>query len=727
MVVLTSLHEIAQADPNLVGSKAKALAELAARGFEVPPAMCISADGYSEYMTRTRLDERLLFELGRKRFEDMRWEEIWDTALRIRNIFLATALPPELHDVLHDAIIRRFGNDPVVVRSSAPGEDSEEASFAGLHESFVNVRGPAEVLKHVRLVWASLWSDAALLYRQELGLDVRRSRMAVLVQAMVDGECSGVAFSRDPAGGENAVIEAVYGLNAGLVDGTIEPDRWIVDRRNGRISSHTAPSRTHAMAMALSGIEKKPLNDKKAGKAPLADSEVSPVYKLALAAEQRFGAAQDVEWTRPIGSSADELSVLQSRPITTLSRETGDDKRSWYRSLTRSFENLNALRRRIEEEVVPGMQAEAAALAGPDLSTLNDDELVLEIGRREASYRRWRDVYWADCIPFAHGVRLFGQYYNDIVQPTNPYEFMDLLGGTPMLSLARNRDLEALARMVRDDPGLADAIRRDDRTGLPAPFEQALGAFVQAHGDVPTSTNAGVSLSFLTFLLELADAPARGADTTRTHTEKLCSDFLAAVPAAERGKAESMLDLARASHRWRDDDNVYLDAIEALWNAARSERLRRNPSGESSADASPVGTGEDEQEHHREKILPDLASTAGAPASPRQLVGQPAGPGVATGLARVVAERDNLLGFKRGEVLVCDALSPTMTFVIPLASAVVERRGGMLIHGAIIAREYGIPCVTGVPDAVGRIRSGMRLTVDGYLGIVRVEPAAGDS
>jgi pyruvate,water dikinase len=71
-----------------------------------------------------------------------------------------------------------------------------------------------------------------------------------------------------------------------------------------------------------------------------------------------------------------------------------------------------------------------------------------------------------------------------------------------------------------------------------------------------------------------------------------------------------------------------------------------------------------------------------------------------------------------GEIIVCDAIDPNMTFVIPLASAVVERRGGMLIHGAIIAREYGLPCVTGVPNAISHIRTGDRITVDGYLGII---------
>jgi pyruvate,water dikinase len=72
-------------------------------------------------------------------------------------------------------------------------------------------------------------------------------------------------------------------------------------------------------------------------------------------------------------------------------------------------------------------------------------------------------------------------------------------------------------------------------------------------------------------------------------------------------------------------------------------------------------------------------------------------------------------------VLVCDAIEPEMTLVVPLAEGIVERRGGMLIHGAIVAREYGIPCVTGVTDAAALIRSGDRVTVDGYLGIVIVD------
>jgi len=104
------------------------------------------------------------------------------------------------------------------------------------------IQTPA-ILKHIRLVWASLWSDAALLYRQEIGLNVEKSTMAVVIQEIVAGDRSGVVFTRNPNDENQGVIESVYGLNQGLVDGTVEPDRWIIDRSRNTIVSHTPPER----------------------------------------------------------------------------------------------------------------------------------------------------------------------------------------------------------------------------------------------------------------------------------------------------------------------------------------------------------------------------------------------------------------------------------------------------------------------------------------------------
>lgn len=105
----------------------------------------------------------------------------------------------------------------------------------------------------------------------------------------------------------------------------------------------------------------------------------------------------------------------------------------------------------------------------------------------------------------------------------------------------------------------------------------------------------------------------------------------------------------------------------------------------------------------------------------RHLVGQPASPGIAKGRARLIDSSMRLETFQNGEILVVDAIDPNMTFLAPLAAAIVERRGGMLIHGAIIAREYGVPCVTGIPQATDMITTGDILTVDGYLGIVTIQ------
>ena len=215
----------------------------------------------------------------------------------------------------------------------------------------------------MRLVWASLWSDRALLYRQELDLDVASSRMAVLVQELVSSERSGVAFSENPLDPAQAVVEAVYGLNQGLVDGTVAPDRWMLERKTGRVLRHQPAERTHALVASSEGTERRAISPEQIAEPPLAEREVEQVYRLARSLEEALGRPQDVEWT----FCDDVLYALQSRPITT--RGDGDDPRQWYLTLTRSIENLNELRQRVESELIPEMQRVAAELGRWDLTS----------------------------------------------------------------------------------------------------------------------------------------------------------------------------------------------------------------------------------------------------------------------------------------------------------------------------------------------------------------------
>jgi pyruvate,water dikinase len=718
MSLVIGLDDAAAAEPALVGGKGAALAALAVRGFTIPVTLCLTTRAYQIFVDTAGLRSVIRQELGRKSFNDMRWEELWDTALRIRSRFLRAPVPSEIEDELAHRLVVDLADRPLAVRSSAPGEDAEGASFAGLHDSLIGVRGMAAVVDAVRSVWASLWTDRALLYRHELGIDPDTSAMAVVIQELVVGEASGVAFGVHPTDPGLMVVEAVHGLNQGLVDGTVEPDRWLVERASRRVVEHTSPATRTRLHLEAGEQRVERVAD---GTVPLNDAMLVEVVDLVDRLGGLFGAPQDVEWT----VSGDSLTLLQSRPVTT-GGDVDGDRRSWYLSLTRSLDSIRELRRRVEDEMLPAMAVDADAARAVDLGALGDHELAAEIERRRTVYDRWVDRYWQEFIPLAHGVRLFGQFYNEVTRPTDPFEFMNLLAATPMLGLRRNRELEGLADAIRRDPGLRSSLESGDLDD--ADFSARLDAFVDEFGDAVYADRSCFADRFkLTrLLLSMADAaPAREANRDQD-VGRLTEAFIAEVPPERRSLARDILELGRAAYRLRDDDNLYLGRLEGLVLAAVNEGRRRVyrpahvPTFPTDPDQVVRALRHPNLVVEAVPAAATIATTSGVRARPRQLVGQPAGPGVATGRARVVSGVDDLFDVRSGDVLVCDAIDPNMTFVVPLASAVVERRGGMLIHGAIIAREYGLPCVTGVPDITAQVRDGDRLTVDGYLGIVTV-------
>ena len=727
MIFTLTLDQVDPRDRDRVGGKGYALSRMAREGLPVPGALLITAEAYRRFILRTGIGESIALEINRKIVDQMRWEELWDAALRIRNLFLRTPLPEDIRGDLAREIESRFCGTSVVVRSSAPGEDSAMASFAGLHESFVNVRGTEAILDRVRLVWASLWSDAALLYRKELGLDIATSTMAVIVQEIVAGECSGVAFSVSPENPSRSVIEAVHGLNQGLVDGTVEPDRWTLDRKTGHVLSHQPAPRQKAVFAAASGVETLPVPAALAQSPPLAPEEVARIFETALQVERFFGSPQDMEWTIRDGV----LYLLQARPVTAGEPSGGGDPRAWNLTLRRSFENLKALREEVEGRWIPAMITEGESLAEFDLPSLTDGELADEIERRRQLFRKWTDIYYANFIPFAHGIRLLGQTYNDALRPADPYEFMDLLGGTEMIGLERNRVLGRMAGRIRANLRLAASLRQGYCAGLDTGFDEDLEHFSRTFGDLGCGTDRCFSGhdALIGLLLRMAEAPPVRERFSAGEIEERREAFLSRFEGPSRLRAAEILDLGRASYRLRDNDNIHLGKIEGgLLAAADQARGRLAARMGSAAQALPAGelarALQDPAYRPEDGASREKVDASPADIRARQLRGQPAGPGIARGTARVILSPENLLEIRAGEILVCDAIDPNMTFAVPLAAGIVERRGGMLIHGAIIAREYGIPCVTGIPGASELIRTGDRVSVDGWLGIVTIEASA---
>ncbi len=729
-----------------VGSKAARLGALLRAGLRVPAGVCVTTAAYDRFVDGAGLRGKIQMELGRKPFEAMRWEEIWDAALRLRGAFLATPLPAEVATAIRTALAGLGDGEPLAVRSSAVGEDSAGRSFAGLHESVVGVRGVDAVLDAVRVVWASLWSDAALLYRHELALDPMSSRMAVVVQVVLETDRAGVAFGRDPRtpAADQAVVEAVPGPCSDLVDGTVDPDRWVLARATGRV------------------LEWRPGERQETTGAPtplLTRRELDAVLAALHGIESLVGWAPDLEW----GLRSDQLTLLQARPITAAA--DASDPRAQYLTLRPGLQRLRRLAARVAGELIPALEAEGHGLAAENLDRLDDEDLAHALEARAATVIRWKEIYRDDFIPFAHGVRQLGRFYNDAVRPADPYEFVGLLQGEHMIASRRNAAVAALAADVRRQPALHPVLRRiagglasthasgwsasrdeiehvDGGKEFVCSFERVIRDFMDVtYGSERLAAHPGWLLGIV---LELASVPAP-ADHAQVGN---CAGFAAATPAPgahdlecrlldavgplRHDEAREILALGRLSWRLRDDDNLLVGRLESqLLRALAIAAARMCVTGRLRADASvtPAAVPVLAAALRSAEAIADLP-TSDRPAHPasrraaeegsRQLTGQPAGPGLASGLARTIRGPADLALFRAGEILVCDAIQPAMTHLVPLAAAVVERRGGMLIHGAIIARELGIPCVNGVADAIESVANGELLIVDGYLGIVTV-------
>jgi pyruvate,water dikinase len=722
----------ADVDERLIGGKAAKLAQLVQAGFRVPDGFFITTQAYRQFMEHNRLTRLIRVELGRKPLASMRWEEIWDAALRIRSAYLSALIPPDLTRSITAALDNLDASKLLAVRSSAPGEDSAQRSFAGLHESVVDITGTESVLNAVRVVWASLWSDAALLYRRELDLDPAESRMAVVVQEMVDEDHSGVAFGRDPREPERqrAIVEAVPGPCGDLVDGLVDPDRWILDRETGRVIEWRAGEREGADT----------------GKPILENGDLENLHRMLAEVESLFGWPPDTEWTGRL----QRFTLLQARPITTAGA-SDDDQRQWYLSLRPGLKRLRTLAERVAGRLIPELEALGHTFASEPIEDYDADRLAGAIETRTSTLEKWQGIYRDDFIPFAHGVRQLGIYYNDAVRPDDPYEFVGLLRGERMVASLRNRKLSDLAALVREDQALREELWRISESGGPAAAslpsipggERFLTAFEELQNEIMDVAYQGERLAdrpdlLLTTVLEMAGSAGDSAplvdrtDMPGPAAQELERRLLEAVGPRRSGEAREIVAIGRLSWRLRDDDNVLIGRLESQLLRAlnlAADRLREAGQLEKTAPvtmaAAPLLAEALRHPPDRPMDLPRPEAVNPAAANPegerpRQLVGQPASPGLASGRARMIRDPRDLGRFRSGEVLVCDAIQPTMTHLVPLACAIIERRGGMLIHGAIIARELGIPCVNGVPHAAEILDDGEIVTVDGYLGIVTV-------
>jgi phosphohistidine swiveling domain-containing protein len=292
-----------------VGGKARGLLALRRGGFRVPTFFVVAARAFDQSARAARL--HLSVAPG---------ADLPTRAREIEAAIIGAPLPADVRAAIVAALKERGLLDvALAVRSSGLDEDSALNSFAGQFSSYLFQRGEADVIASLKLCWASAFSARALAYRKARHLPLGDSRVAVVVQRMVDAEVAGVAFSRNvvhPLDRETLLVSSVFGLGEGLVSGALDADEFTVARDLKTIRSTLAKKTAAVRARSIAnggGIETVPLAAEQTDPS-LTDAQVREVGKLALDLERALGAPQDCEWAYASG----ELHVLQSRPITSL-------------------------------------------------------------------------------------------------------------------------------------------------------------------------------------------------------------------------------------------------------------------------------------------------------------------------------------------------------------------------------------------------------------------------
>lgn len=325
-----SLAELRSTDELSFGGKSTGLGELLSAGIPVPPGFALGISAFVEFMRAAALEARTADALAGVPPDDV--EAIAAASQTIETAIEAAAVPAAIEAEVaaqYEQLARSTGvpEPPVAVRSSAVGEDSLQATFAGLQETFLWVRGAAQVCAAVRDCWASLYSAAAITYRAQL-TSPPRAAMGVTVQQMVDAVISGVMFTCNPVSGDPSMvaIDASWGLGLAVVGGEVTPDEFLVSKVTGEVVRERISSKQvqYVAAPEGRGTERVPVPEAQRDARCLDARRLAELVALARRVQDHFGRHQDIEWAIARGPGESErLFVVQSRPVTGVATTAG--------------------------------------------------------------------------------------------------------------------------------------------------------------------------------------------------------------------------------------------------------------------------------------------------------------------------------------------------------------------------------------------------------------------
>jgi pyruvate,water dikinase len=324
------LDELSRRDEPEFGGKSANLGELLAAEIPVPPGFALSTAAFATFVRDAGLQDSIDRALAGIDGGDVA------TIARASGAIAEAMREAPVPASVRDEVVARYaglGEDspPVAVRSSAVGEDSQDATFAGQQETYLWVRGAENVCEALRDCWVSLYSPPAISYRLRLGDRgaTPAPAMGVTVQSMVDAEVSGVMFTCNPVSGDPSMvaINASWGLGLAVVGGEVTPDEYLVSKVTREVVREHVHDKDvqYVPDSGGSGAIRVAIPDDKREQRCLDQPALERLVDVARRIERYFGSHQDIEWALARDSDG-ELFVVQTRPVTAMAKKAGKPK-----------------------------------------------------------------------------------------------------------------------------------------------------------------------------------------------------------------------------------------------------------------------------------------------------------------------------------------------------------------------------------------------------------------
>jgi len=329
MQYVLDLRDLDKHSLSVVGGKNASLGEMIKAGIRVPPGYAVTTDAYVHFITRAGIQDTILEVLSAVNVDDV--SSLDAASETIQNLIQKATLAPDIRASIEESYNRlchQCGLQiiPVAVRSSATAEDLPTASFAGQQDTYLWIKGGSEVAKHVQRCWASLFTSRAIAYRVRNRFPHEKVFISVGVQKMVNSKAAGVMFTLNPINGDpsKVVIEGSWGLGETVVSGSVNPDRFVVDKviLEAGVKDISAKHIECVFDSEKGRVVNVDVEPERQCICCLEDREIKELVKIAKYIERHYGKPMDIEWAidtdRPF---PDNIFIVQARPETVWSRK----------------------------------------------------------------------------------------------------------------------------------------------------------------------------------------------------------------------------------------------------------------------------------------------------------------------------------------------------------------------------------------------------------------------